>query len=77
MLDRKGCNSLATHNKVVGSKVVVVDSSVVVVMRVLVVIVSDFKELTSYLQSSGYFSTTCSSYTTCIYSIYCIGTYHQ
>ena len=41
MLNKEGCSSLATYNKVVGSKEVVVGNSVVVVVRVLVVSVGD------------------------------------
>ena len=37
MLDKGVCNSLATYNKAVGRKVVIVDSSMVAVVGVLVV----------------------------------------
>ena len=42
-LNKGGCNTLATYNKVVGSKVVVVSSIVVVLVGALVVNVSDLK----------------------------------
>ena len=41
MFNIRGCNSLTTHNKVVGCKVMVVGSSMVVVVGVMVVNVGD------------------------------------